>query len=57
MIGYFTLFKRGLHAASRPEVLENLRQIFKVFVEAFEVKMVFGSREVSIRFTVKDNPK
>ncbi|KIJ18297.1 hypothetical protein PAXINDRAFT_97717 [Paxillus involutus ATCC 200175] len=45
MIGYFTLFKRGLHAASRPEVLENLRQIFKVFVEAFEVKMVFGSRE------------
>ncbi|KAF9221723.1 hypothetical protein BS17DRAFT_710411 [Gyrodon lividus] len=47
MIGYFTLLKRALHAASRPVVMENLRQIFKVFVEAFEVKMVFGSKEVS----------
>ncbi|KIJ60905.1 hypothetical protein HYDPIDRAFT_42974 [Hydnomerulius pinastri MD-312] len=45
MVGYFTLFKRALQAAPRPEVLESLRQIFKVFMEAFEVKMTFGSKE------------
>ncbi|KAF9238673.1 hypothetical protein BU15DRAFT_88298 [Melanogaster broomeanus] len=45
MIGYFILLKRALHAAPRPEVLENMRQVFKVFMEAFEVKMAFGSKE------------
>ena len=48
MIGYFTLLKRSLHTAPRPEVLEYMRPIFKVFMEAFDVKMVFGFTEVSI---------
>ncbi|KAG8215320.1 hypothetical protein J3R82DRAFT_8911 [Butyriboletus roseoflavus] len=34
--------KRALHAAPRPEVLDNLRPMFKVFMEALDVKMVFG---------------
>lgn len=50
MIGYFVLFKRALHAASRPEVLENLRPTLKVFMEALDVKMVFGFTEVSVFF-------
>ena len=48
MIGYFTLLKRALHAAPRPEVLDNLRPMFKVFMEALDVKMAFGFTEVSI---------
>ena len=48
MIGYFTMFKRALHAAPRPEVLDNLRPMFKVFMEAFDVKMEFGFVEVSV---------
>lgn len=48
MIGYFTLVKRALHAASRPDVLDNLRPAFKVFMEAFDVKMVFGLTEVRV---------
>jgi len=42
MIGYFALLKRALHAAPRPEVLDNVRPLFKVFMEAFDVKMSFG---------------
>ncbi|KAG6369730.1 hypothetical protein JVT61DRAFT_13599 [Boletus reticuloceps] len=45
MIGYFTLLKRALHAAPRPEVLDHLRPLFKVFMGAFDVKMVFGFTE------------
>lgn len=48
MVGYFTLFKRALHAAPRPEVLDNVRPLFKVFMEAFDVKMVFGFTEVRV---------
>ncbi|KAF8125619.1 hypothetical protein EV363DRAFT_1225659 [Boletus edulis] len=47
MIGYFALLKRALHAAPRPEVLDHLRPLFKVFMGAFDVKMVFGFTEVS----------
>ena len=47
MIGYFTLLKKALHVAPRPEVLDNLRPMFKVFMEAFDVKMVFGFTDVS----------
>ncbi|KII90106.1 hypothetical protein PLICRDRAFT_686024 [Plicaturopsis crispa FD-325 SS-3] len=36
--GYFRLLKRSLHAASRPTVLEHIRPLFKVFVEAFDVR-------------------
>ncbi|KAH7920221.1 hypothetical protein BV22DRAFT_1199044 [Leucogyrophana mollusca] len=42
-IGYFELFKRCLRAAPRAEVLEHLRPIFQVFVEAFGVNMTSGS--------------
>jgi len=45
MIGYFTLLKRALHAAPRPEVLDKLRPMFKVFMDAFDVKMAFGFAE------------
>ncbi|KAF8440039.1 hypothetical protein L210DRAFT_3760928 [Boletus edulis BED1] len=45
MIGYFALLKRALHAAPRPEVLDHLRPLFKVFMGAFDVKMVFGFTE------------
>ncbi|KAI9571928.1 hypothetical protein HD554DRAFT_2300345 [Boletus coccyginus] len=45
IVGYFTLLKRALHAAPRPEVLDNVRPMFKVFMEAFDVKMVFGFTE------------
>lgn len=48
MIGYFVLLKRALHAAPRSEVLDNLRPMFKVFMEALDVKMVFGFTEVSV---------
>lgn len=48
MIGYFTLLKWALHAAPRPEVLDKLRPMFKVFMEAFDVKMAFGFAEVSV---------
>lgn len=52
IIGYFVLFKRALHAAPRPEVLDNLRPMFKVFMEALDVKMVFGFTEVSVFFVM-----
>ena len=47
-IGYFTLFKRALHAAPRPEILDNVRPLFKLFMEAFDVKVVFGFTEVCV---------
>ena len=47
MIGYFTLLKRALHIAPRPEVLDNLQPMFKVFMEAIDMKMVFGFTDVS----------
>ncbi|KAI6147846.1 hypothetical protein BKA82DRAFT_4145263 [Pisolithus tinctorius] len=46
LIGYFTVFKWSLKAAPRADVLEHLRQIFKVFLEAFDVRLSFGAQEV-----------
>lgn len=37
MVAYFDMLKRSLRAAPRSIVLENLRPLFKVFVEAFDV--------------------
>jgi U3 small nucleolar RNA-associated protein 10 len=36
-IGYFDVLKKALHSAPRPIVLEYLRPMFKVFLEALEV--------------------
>ena len=38
MIGYFVLLKRALHAAPRPDVLDNLRPLFKVFMDALDIR-------------------
>lgn len=46
LIGYFTVFKWSLKAAPRANVLEHLRQIFKVFLEAFDVRLSSGAQEV-----------
>ena len=46
MIGYFVLLKRALHAAPRPDVLDNLRPLFKVFMDALDIEMAFGLTEV-----------
>ena len=36
-IGYFDTLKKALHSAPRPIILEHLRPLFKVFLEALEV--------------------
>ncbi|KAI6126293.1 hypothetical protein EDD16DRAFT_1553513 [Pisolithus croceorrhizus] len=46
LIGYFTVVKWSLKAAPRADVLEHLRQVFKVFLEAFDVRLSFGAQEV-----------
>jgi hypothetical protein len=35
-VAYFDLLKRALRSAARPVVLEHLRPLFKVFLEAFD---------------------
>ncbi|KAG6334786.1 hypothetical protein ID866_4304 [Astraeus odoratus] len=45
LIGYFTILKQTLKSVPRPEVVEQLRQISKVFMEAFDVKMSYGFTE------------
>lgn len=49
LIGYFNVLKWTLKAAPRPDVLEHLRQTFKVFLEAFDVSLS-SSNEVSFWF-------
>ncbi|KAI6117492.1 hypothetical protein EV401DRAFT_2197674 [Pisolithus croceorrhizus] len=46
LIGYFTVLKWSLKAAPRADLLEHLRQVFKVFLEAFDVRLTFGAQEV-----------
>ncbi|KAI5990429.1 hypothetical protein EDD15DRAFT_2388798 [Pisolithus albus] len=46
LVGYFTAFKWSLKGAPRADVLEHLRQVFKVFLEAFDVRLSFGAQEV-----------
>ena len=46
MIGCLVLLKRALHAAPRPDVLDTLRPLFKAFMDALDIKMVFGLTEV-----------
>lgn len=36
MVAFFDLMKRALRVASRPVVLENIRPLFQVFLEAFD---------------------
>jgi len=50
LIGYFNVLKWSLKAAPRPDVLEHLREIFKVFIEAFDVQLTFSSNEVGFQF-------
>ncbi|KAJ7146113.1 hypothetical protein C8R44DRAFT_600928 [Mycena epipterygia] len=38
LIGYFDLLKRCLRGGSRPAVQENVRSLFKVFLEGFNVE-------------------
>ncbi|KAI6022898.1 hypothetical protein BKA83DRAFT_89928, partial [Pisolithus microcarpus] len=53
LVGYFTVFKWSLKAAPRADVLEHLRQVFKVFLEAFDVRLSFGAQEVSYLLIVE----
>ncbi|KAL4062956.1 hypothetical protein V8B97DRAFT_2026593 [Scleroderma yunnanense] len=45
LIGYFNVLRWSLKAAPRPDVLEHLRQLFKVFIEAFDIRSLFSSDE------------
>ncbi|KAI6037989.1 hypothetical protein EDC04DRAFT_2699173 [Pisolithus marmoratus] len=47
LIGYFTVLKWSLKAAPRADVLDHLRQVSKVFLEAFDVRLSFGDQEVA----------
>ncbi|KAF8192665.1 hypothetical protein K438DRAFT_2017867 [Mycena galopus ATCC 62051] len=38
LIGYFELLKRCLRGGSRPAVQENIRQLFNIFLQAFNVQ-------------------
>ncbi|KAJ7042839.1 hypothetical protein C8F04DRAFT_1251651 [Mycena alexandri] len=38
LVGYFDLLKRCLRGGSRPAVQENVRSLFKIFLEAFNVE-------------------
>ena len=40
------LLKRALHAAPHLDALDTLRSLFKVFMDALDIKMVFGLTEV-----------
>lgn len=40
---YFDVLRKSLRAAPRPIVLENIRPLFKVFVEAFDMPAHFSS--------------
>ncbi|KAL5525140.1 UTP10 [Sanghuangporus sanghuang] len=44
---FFELLKRCLHFASRPDVLENLRGLFSLFLEAFDARSILPSHEAS----------
>ncbi|KAJ3856701.1 armadillo-type protein [Lentinula lateritia] len=37
LVGYFDLVKRSLRSAARPEIQENLRPLFNIFLSAFGV--------------------
>jgi len=43
-VGFFQLLKRFLRSSPRPVVLEQLRPLFKVFLEAFDVTKVSSSK-------------
>jgi U3 small nucleolar RNA-associated protein 10 len=51
--GYFELFKRSLRAAPRPPVLENIRPMFKVFLEGLDLRN--KRRDIDI-FKVRVDP-
>ncbi|KAJ6630100.1 hypothetical protein B0H10DRAFT_1984968 [Mycena sp. CBHHK59/15] len=38
LVGYFELLKRSMRAGSRPAVQENVRSLFKIFLEGFNVE-------------------
>ncbi|KAJ7740997.1 hypothetical protein B0H14DRAFT_3515417 [Mycena olivaceomarginata] len=38
LVGYFELLKRCLRGGSRPSVQENIRQLFNIFLQAFDVE-------------------
>jgi hypothetical protein len=39
-LGYFQLLKRSLRSSPRAVVLEHLRSLFKIFLDAFDVTKV-----------------
>ncbi|OCH90866.1 hypothetical protein OBBRIDRAFT_729952 [Obba rivulosa] len=45
-LAYFNVLKRSIQAAARPVVLEHLRQLFKTFLDAFDVSSRVGGDEV-----------
>ncbi|KAG5637085.1 hypothetical protein H0H81_005818 [Sphagnurus paluster] len=50
-IAYFDLLARGLRSAGRPAVLEHLRPLFKVFLEAFDFAKDLGA-DVEIKAVI-----
>jgi hypothetical protein len=47
-IAYFGLLKKALRSAARPAVLEHLRPLFKVFLEAFDELKVSSIRTQAV---------
>ncbi|KAL5520451.1 hypothetical protein ACEPAG_9675 [Sanghuangporus baumii] len=44
---FFELLKRCLHFTARPDVLENLRGLFGLFLETFDARSILPSHEAS----------
>ncbi|CCM00706.1 uncharacterized protein FIBRA_02746 [Fibroporia radiculosa] len=44
-LGYFNLLKRAIRASNRPIILENLRHVFKIFQDAFEINAASGNAD------------
>jgi U3 small nucleolar RNA-associated protein 10 len=49
-ISYFQLLKRALRAAPREVALDQLRPIFKVFLEAFDIAKLVSSASLEVSF-------
>ena len=50
MLAYIQVVKVSVKAASRPAVLENLRELFKTFLSMFDFSATSGRSEVSNHF-------
>lgn len=49
LVAYLDLLTRGLRNATRPAVLEQLRPLFNVFLEAFDIAKVPSGKNTDVR--------